>query len=72
MRKLLSERDLETEFGLNTRTLQGFRCRGGGPVFVRVGRAVRYRLSDVESWIASNVRRSTSDDAPRAAQEGTR
>lgn len=26
-----------------------------GPAYVRVGRAIRYRWSDVEHWVAENV-----------------
>lgn len=34
--------------------------------FVKVGAAVRYRRSDLEAFIASNMRRSTSDAATPA------
>jgi excisionase family DNA binding protein len=29
--------------------------KGCGPVFVRIGRAVRYRLSDLDNWMGSSV-----------------
>jgi hypothetical protein len=32
---------------------------------VRLGGAVRYRLEDLEAWIAANRRRSTSDRTAR-------
>jgi excisionase family DNA binding protein len=32
-------------------TLAKRRMKGSGPVFVRIGRAVRYRLSDLDTWI---------------------
>jgi hypothetical protein len=48
--------------GLSLRTLEAFRLRGGGPVFVVLGkRAVRYCRGDVIEWIAAGRRRSTSD-----------
>lgn len=48
--------------GLSGRTLETFRLRGGGPLFVVLAkRAVRYRRRDVLAWIDSRVRRSTSD-----------
>jgi len=42
------------------KTLQAWRHRGGGPAFVKVGRLVRYRVEDVESWLDSRRRASTS------------
>ena len=36
------------------------RIEGTGPRFVKIGRTVRYRLSDIQEWIDSNSRRSTS------------
>lgn len=35
--------------------LAQMRYRGTGPDFVKVGRRVLYRWSDVEKWIASSV-----------------
>ena len=43
-------------------TLTKERCAGGGPPFVKMGRSVRYRRSDLDNWIAANVRSSTSHD----------
>ena len=34
---------------------------GTGPKFVKVGRQVRYRLSDVLEWLEANTFSSTSD-----------
>jgi hypothetical protein len=59
--KLLGTRDLQTSYGISARTLEGWRIRGLGPPFVRLGGRVYYRRLDVESWIASNLRRRTAD-----------
>jgi excisionase family DNA binding protein len=46
--------------GLAENTLEIWRHRGGiGPKFLKFGRAVRYRRSDLESWINSQTRTST-------------
>jgi hypothetical protein len=45
---------------LSDRTLEGLRVRGGGPVYVRLNRAVRYRRSDVVGWINARCFASTS------------
>ena len=42
-------------------TLAKLRLRGGGPRFCRIGRAIRYRRSDLDDWLLSTSRRSTSD-----------
>lgn len=47
--------------GLKRSTLEAWRCRGGGPKFIRLGRAVRYRSGDLEAWIESRTRSNTSE-----------
>ena len=48
--------------GLAPATLEGLRCRGGGPPFVRYGRrAVRYLIGDLASWMAARTVSSTSE-----------
>lgn len=42
-------------------TLAKLRLRGGGPVFCRIGHAIRYRRSDLDEWLLLSSRRSTSD-----------
>lgn len=37
------------------------RLEGGGPVYVKLGRTVRYRLGDVRAWLLSQRVRSTSE-----------
>jgi excisionase family DNA binding protein len=41
-------------------TLAKLRLAGGGPAFCRIGRAIRYRRADLESWMGQSVRKSTS------------
>ena len=42
--------------GLSPVTLQTWRSRGDGPPFLKVGRLVRYRRSDLDAWLESRVR----------------
>jgi predicted DNA-binding transcriptional regulator AlpA len=37
------------------------RVSGGGPKFIKIGRLVRYPESAINEYLASQVRRSTSD-----------
>lgn len=41
-------------------TLAKLRCSGGGPTFLKIGRSVRYALADVDAWLATKRRLSTS------------
>jgi excisionase family DNA binding protein len=47
--------------GVSPQYLEKLRVTGGGPEFVKLGRAVRYEKDALDRWIASNRRRSTSD-----------
>ena len=43
-------------------TLEKWRCAGGGPRFVRLGRrAVGYRITDLNLWLEQQRRESTSE-----------
>jgi hypothetical protein len=37
--------------------------RGTGPAFLKAGRSVRYRLVDLDRWLASRVRQGGASDA---------
>jgi predicted DNA-binding transcriptional regulator AlpA len=39
----------------STRSLESWRRRGEGPPFVRVGKQVRYRASDLQAWLAAQT-----------------
>ena len=49
-----------TNSPVSARTLQRWRLEGGGPVFVKLGRLVRYRQSDLEHFLDERARTSTS------------
>jgi excisionase family DNA binding protein len=50
---LLGEVQAAKLLNLSTRTLQAWRIKGCGPVFVRAGRAIRYRKKDLDAWVDS-------------------
>jgi excisionase family DNA binding protein len=52
---LLTQREAATVLRLSERTLERLRVQGLGPKFVRCGRSVRYRQSDLEEWITARV-----------------
>jgi excisionase family DNA binding protein len=59
---LLTQREAASVLRLCERTLERLRVSGLGPRFVKCGRSIRYRQSDLEQWIASRVVRSTSEE----------
>lgn len=49
--------------GMSPRSLEGMRVDGSGPPFVKISdRCIRYRLSDIESWLASKVQTRTDGE----------
>jgi len=47
--------------GISRKTLEKWRLVGGGPAFRKVGRLVRYTSDDLQNWLDSRRRVSTSD-----------
>ena len=45
--------------GIQRQTMAKWRCDGAGPKFVRLGRRVFYRSSDLREWIDAQVRQNT-------------
>ena len=46
---------------LSPRTLERQRLDGTGPKFVKLGRRVLYRASDLEAWLQNRTFQSTSE-----------
>jgi excisionase family DNA binding protein len=46
-----TDSELAPLLGVKRTTLQQWRCRGEGPPFYRVGRAIRYRPAEVQAWL---------------------
>ena len=52
---LIDEKQLCTDLGISSVTATKWRARAEGPPFIKVGRLVRYRRSDVEAWLVSRT-----------------
>ena len=61
MLRLLSQMETAELCRLSPRTMERLRTSGGGPPYTKLGRRVFYRPEDVEGWITSRVRNSTSE-----------
>jgi len=58
---LLRQRDYTKIRNCSERTIERERASGAGCLFVKLGRAVRYRRGDILNFIEGNIRRSTSE-----------
>lgn len=47
--------------GLALKTLEGMRVSGTGPAFMKMGRTIGYRLSDIFAYMAGNTFTSTRE-----------
>lgn len=66
--KLLCTRQVAEILSVSPAFLNKLRSKGGGPVFVRVGRAVRYRQCDLETWVSRNRRANTASQSMACAE----
>ena len=48
--RYLGTRDASRLMGLSPRTLEKYRCCGGGPIYLKIGGRVVYRQADLEAW----------------------
>ncbi len=68
METLYTEIDVAKLFSLSVETLRQWRSRGKGPIFYKLGGAVRYRASDLETYLKScqvNRNRRRAPGRPR-------
>ena len=61
-RPKLKTSDAATYTGLAKSTLEKMRVRGDGCRFIRIGRSIIYDPDDLDTWLATHRRKSTSDN----------
>jgi len=61
--EFLDTHGLALRTGIAASTWTKRRLTGDTPPFAKIGRRVLYRWPDVEAWLASRIRTSTSDAA---------
>lgn len=64
--QLMTINEVATMLQIPVGTMYQWRHRGLGPAGLRIGRHVRYRLSDVEAWLA----RQAVDDKAQGRRRG--
>jgi excisionase family DNA binding protein len=53
--EFLDERSLCALLAISSVTATKWRAQAKGPPFIKVGRLVRYRRSDVDAWLRANT-----------------
>lgn len=56
--------------GLSEMTMRKWRMTGEGPRFIRLGRSVRYRLADLEAFLAQRAFTTTTEADLASLQTG--
>lgn len=59
--KFLNEKELAKILNIKPETLRNWRWDGKGPIYIKLGSNVRYRMSDVQDFLDGRIRKSTSD-----------
>ena len=52
---MMDQEDVSRILKVSTKTLEYWRCRGGGPDFIKIGKLVRYRMPDLKEFIQRSV-----------------
>jgi excisionase family DNA binding protein len=60
---LLTTSELADYLGVRVQAIYDLRCDGRGPVAIHVGRELRYRTTDVRSWLEAMQESARSSDA---------
>ena len=55
--------EIAARLGVAEVTVRKWRISGSGPRFIRCGGNIRYRWTDIESWVSSRTVSSTSEAA---------
>ena len=59
----LDTKEAAEYLGLSKYTLEAWRCRGGGPRYVKYPHAVRYLKTDLDNFLCERGRSNTSEAA---------
>jgi Helix-turn-helix domain len=60
MQTLLTCKEAAEFLRSSTSTLANFRFTGVGPVYVRLGRGIRYFQRDLDAWLAASASKKVS------------
>jgi len=66
--RTLTVHDAASYLGLSISTLNKLRCFGTGPIYLKLGRAVRYDPRDLDQWLSDHRVASTSETVGKSRQ----
>lgn len=55
-RQVLTQKQAASMLGISPATMQMWRWQNIGPRYLKLGRLVRYRLQDIEAYLASKTK----------------
>ncbi len=61
MTNLLNADETADYLNLSTSTLAKMRLSGKSPKYIKMGRRIAYRISDLDEWVEAQSYRSTSE-----------
>ena len=65
----LNQVELSRRWNISPRTLERWRWLGQGPVHLKVGGRVLYRLEDIEAFESMQLKQRASRGAPESGQD---
>ena len=57
---LINDKEAARRVGVSVAWFQQKRTTGGGPPYIKIGKSVRYRISDLNHWFALNKVENTA------------
>jgi excisionase family DNA binding protein len=70
MDQLISAEDAATVLNISNSTLAKMRLSGKSPRYIKLGRRVAYRPSDLEAWIEAQSFNSTAEYSEKGGAHG--
>ena len=67
----IDTRQAAAHLGVSTKQMEKWRITGGGPPYSKMARAVRYRRSDLDAFMAERRVSSTREEGPKQEGVGT-
>lgn len=65
-RVIITTKEASTLLGIKPNTLAIWRLQGKSPAYLKIGKNVRYELSEIERFLEASKRTSTSDNGGRS------
>ena len=61
LEQLYNEKETAKLLSLSVKTLQRYRYTGGGPIYIKLGKSVRYKESDIAKYVSERTRYITTE-----------